>query len=84
MPNSAGQIAKAPGTPLSGGAGDPHNINGILSAQLSRQLSEDSELNPSLSRMPSGMDNSPLSFNSIQSGLNDVSACTRAAQLVRR
>ena len=81
MPNSAGQLAKAPGTPLSG---DPHNINGILSAQISRQLSEDNELNPSLSRMSSGMDNSPLSFNSIQSGLNDVSAYTRAAQLVRR
>ncbi|KAH9927456.1 ARM repeat-containing protein [Epithele typhae] len=69
MPNSAGQLAKAPGTPLSG---DPHNINGILSAQISRQLSEDSELNPSLSRMSSGhMDNSPLSFNSIQGGLDE-------------
>ncbi len=71
MPGSAGSLAKAPGTPLSG---DPHNINGILSAQLSRQLSEDSELNPSLSRMPSGQfDGSPLSFNSIQNGIDDVS-----------
>ena len=70
MPNSAGQLAKAPGTPLSG---DPHNINGILSAQMSRQLSEESELNPSLSRMPSGQfDGSPLSFNSIQSGIDEV------------
>ncbi|KAI1786295.1 ARM repeat-containing protein [Ganoderma leucocontextum] len=69
MPNSAGQLAKAPGTPLSG---DPHNINGILSAQISRQLSEDSELIPSLSRMPSGQfDGSPLSFNSIQSGMDE-------------
>ncbi|TFK88529.1 ARM repeat-containing protein [Polyporus arcularius HHB13444] len=69
MPGSAGSLAKAPGTPLSG---DPHNINGILSAQLSRQLSEDSELNPSLSRMPSGQfDGSPLSFNSIQNGIDD-------------
>ncbi|EJF58468.1 ARM repeat-containing protein [Dichomitus squalens] len=69
MPNSAGHLAKAPGTPLSG---DPHNINGILSAQMSRQLSEDSELNPSLSRMPSGQyDGSPLSFNSIQSGIDE-------------
>lgn len=71
MPGSAGPIAKAPGTPLSG---DPHNISGILSAQMSRQLSEDNELNPSLSRMPSGQfDNSPISFNSIQSGIDDVS-----------
>lgn len=70
MPNSAGSLAKAPGTPLSG---DPHNINGILSAQISRQLSEESELNPSLSRMPSGQfDGSPLSFNSIQSGIDEV------------
>ncbi len=70
MPNSAGSLAKAPGTPLSG---DPHNINGILSAQISRQLSDDSELNPSLSRMPSGQfDGSPLSFNSIQSGMDEV------------
>ncbi len=71
MPGSAGSLAKAPGTPLSG---DPHNINGILNAQISRQLSEDSELNPSLSRMPSGQfgDNSPLSFNSIQSGIDEV------------
>ena len=70
MPGSAG-LSKAPGTPLSG---DPHNINGILSAQLSRQLSEDSELNPSLSRMPSGQfDGSPLSFNSIQNGIDEVS-----------
>ncbi|RPD58447.1 ARM repeat-containing protein [Lentinus tigrinus ALCF2SS1-6] len=69
MPGSAGSLAKAPGTPLSG---DPHNINGILSAQLSRQLSEDSELNPSLSRMPSGQfDGSPLSFNSIQNGIDE-------------
>ncbi|KAM5534349.1 hypothetical protein V8D89_011942 [Ganoderma adspersum] len=69
MPNSAGSLAKAPGTPLSG---DPHNINGILSAQISRQLSEESELNPSLSRMPSGQfDGSPLSFNSIQSGIDE-------------
>ncbi|KAI0719110.1 ARM repeat-containing protein [Cerioporus squamosus] len=69
MPGSAGSLAKAPGTPLSG---DPHNINGILSAQLSRQLSEDSELNPSLSRMPSGQfDSSPLSFNSIQNGIDE-------------
>ena len=72
MPNSAGQLSKAPGTPLSG---DPHNINGILSAQMSRQLSEDNELNPSLSRMPSGQyDGSPLSFNSIQSGIDEVCA----------
>ncbi|KAI0762565.1 ARM repeat-containing protein [Fomes fomentarius] len=70
MPGSAGSLAKAPGTPLSG---DPHNINGILNAQISRQLSEDSELNPSLSRMSSGQfgDNSPLSFNSIQSGIDE-------------
>ncbi|KAI0757429.1 ARM repeat-containing protein [Daedaleopsis nitida] len=69
MPGSAGPLAKAPGTPLSG---DPHNINGILSAQISRQLSEDSDLNPSLSRMPSGQfDNSPLSFNSIQGGIDE-------------
>ncbi|KAH9850656.1 ARM repeat-containing protein [Lenzites betulinus] len=70
MPGSAGQLAKAPGTPLSGG--DPHNINGILSAQMSRQLGDDSDLNPSISRMPSGQfDSSPLSFNSIQSGMDD-------------
>ncbi|EIW65056.1 ARM repeat-containing protein [Trametes versicolor FP-101664 SS1] len=70
MPGSAGQLQKAPGTPLSGG--DPHNINGILSAQMSRQMGDDSDLNPSLSRMPSGQfDNSPLSFNSIQSGMDD-------------
>ncbi|KAI0325634.1 ARM repeat-containing protein [Cubamyces sp. BRFM 1775] len=73
MPGSAGSLAKAPGTPLGTPlSGDPHNINGILNAQISRQLSEDSELNPSLSRMPSGQfDNSPLSFNSIQGGLDD-------------
>lgn len=72
MPGSAGQLQKAPGTPLSGG--DPHNINGILSAQMSRQMGDDSDMNPSLSRMPSGQfDNSPLSFNSIQSGMDDVS-----------
>ncbi|EMD41536.1 hypothetical protein CERSUDRAFT_110088 [Gelatoporia subvermispora B] len=52
-PGSGGPLAKAPGTPLSA---DPQNINGILNAQaaaMSRQLSEDSELNPSLSRMSS-------------------------------
>ena len=69
MPGSAGPLAKAPGTPLSG---DPHNINGILSAQISRQLSEDSELNPSLSRMPSGQFDGNLNFNSIQSGIDEV------------
>ncbi|KAI0735686.1 ARM repeat-containing protein [Earliella scabrosa] len=68
MPGSAGPLAKAPGTPLSG---DPHNINGILSAQISRQLSEDSELNPSLSRMPSGQFDGNLNFNSIQSGIDE-------------
>ncbi|KAI0825240.1 ARM repeat-containing protein [Trametes gibbosa] len=73
MPGSAGHLAKAPGTPLSGG--DPHNINGILSAQMSRQLGDDSDLNPSLSRMPSGQfDSSPLSFNSIQSGMDEASS----------
>lgn len=75
MPGSAGSLAKAPGTPLGTPlSGDPHNINGILNAQISRQLSEDSELNPSLSRMPSGQfDSSPLGFNSMQGGLDDVS-----------
>ncbi|KAI0651425.1 ARM repeat-containing protein [Trametes meyenii] len=65
MPGSAGALAKAPGTPLSS---DPHNINGILNAQISRQLSEDSELNPSLSRMPSGQfDN----YSTIPSGIDE-------------
>ncbi|KAI0662389.1 ARM repeat-containing protein [Cubamyces menziesii] len=73
MPGSAGSLAKAPGTPLGTPlSGDPHNINGILNAQISRQLSEDSDLNPSLSRMPSGQfDGSPLGFNSMQGGLDD-------------
>ncbi|KAI0638958.1 ARM repeat-containing protein [Trametes polyzona] len=74
MPGSAGGLAKAPGTPLGTplSGGDPHNINGILSAQMSRQLGDDSDLNPSLSRMPSGQfDNSPLSYSSIQSGIDD-------------
>ncbi|KAI8983345.1 ARM repeat-containing protein [Trametes punicea] len=77
MPGSAGSLAKAPGTPLGTPlSGDPHNISGILNAQISRQLSGEGELNPSLSRMPSGQfDNSPLGFNSIQSGLDEVSSC---------
>ncbi|OCH92683.1 ARM repeat-containing protein [Obba rivulosa] len=53
VPGSGGPLAKAPGTPLSA---DLQNINGILNAQaaaMSRQLSEDSDLNPSLSRMSS-------------------------------
>ncbi|OSD05787.1 ARM repeat-containing protein [Trametes coccinea BRFM310] len=74
MPGSAGSLTnKAPGTPLGTPlSGDPHNINGILNAQISRQLSGEGDLNPSLSRMPSGQfDNSPLSFNSIQGGLDE-------------
>ncbi|KAI0963018.1 hypothetical protein AcW1_000224 [Taiwanofungus camphoratus] len=67
-PNSASHLSKAPGTPLSG-----ESLNGILGGQGSRQLNDEHELNPSLSRMPStgSYDSSPLTFNSIQSGMDD-------------
>ncbi|OBZ78988.1 Pumilio domain-containing protein C6G9.14 [Grifola frondosa] len=61
MPNSAPHLAKTPGTPLTGDA----QVNGMLHAQIARQLSEDSDLNPSLSRIPSGHFDGghPLSFS---------------------
>ncbi|KAL6300297.1 ARM repeat-containing protein [Sparassis latifolia] len=66
IPNSASHLAKAPGTPLSG---DAQGLNGMLSAS---RLGDESELNPSLSRMSASQyDGSPITFNSIQSGLED-------------
>lgn len=70
LPNSSSHMAKAPGTPL----GDSQTLNGILNAQTSRALGEDSDLNPSLSRMPSSQfEGSPLTFSSIQSSIDEVS-----------
>ncbi|CDO70932.1 hypothetical protein BN946_scf184829.g40 [Trametes cinnabarina] len=73
MPGSGSLANKAPGTPLGTPlSGDPHNINGILNAQISRQLSGEGDINPSLSRMSSGQfDGSPLGYSRIQGGLDE-------------
>lgn len=67
MPSSASHLSKAPGTPLTGDA--PGGVNGILT----RQNSPQTELNPSLSRMSSSgpYEGAPLTFNTIQSGVDE-------------
>ncbi|PCH33212.1 ARM repeat-containing protein [Wolfiporia cocos MD-104 SS10] len=64
MPSSASHLVKGPTTPLTG---DAPSLNGILGGGGSPST----ELNPSLSRMNSYTGENPLTFSSIQAGMDD-------------